>query len=71
MGHGKTMTVSQWAKISIHPSRVGWDNHTGGNQNDETYFNPPIPCGMGPLGIDRRGVVIPISIHPSRVGWDV
>ena len=34
------------------------------------YFNPPIPCGMGPLILRALVIAAAISIHPSRVGWD-
>ena len=34
-------------RISIHPSRVGWDAFRGGSVTFTPYFNPPIPCGMG------------------------
>ena len=57
--------------ISIHPSRVGWDQKACRHPRCQTYFNPPIPCGMGRRW-SRRTLDIPvISIHPSRVGWDI
>ena len=34
--------------ISIHPSRVGWDGTRFCLSLTSRYFNPPIPCGMGP-----------------------
>ncbi len=57
-------------RISIHPSRVGWDQITRRQSSPLADFNPPIPCGMG---LDATGVTlarVDISIHPSRVGWD-
>ena len=33
--------------ISIHPSRVGWDFRQDYSSLRFSYFNPPIPCGMG------------------------
>ena len=33
--------------ISIHPSRVGWDVFAVCSSDTFSYFNPPIPCGMG------------------------
>ena len=56
--------------ISIHPSRVGWDLTKGADYNGCYYFNPPIPCGMGPGFIVAGFFFRLISIHPSRVGWD-
>ena len=57
--------------ISIHPSRVGWDQRGRFRRAERRNFNPPIPCGMGhsrQVSIDRP---MGISIHPSRVGWDI
>ena len=41
--------------ISIHPSRVGWDQQLGARQCGFADFNPPIPCGMGPRGLHAGG----------------
>ena len=56
--------------ISIHPSRVGWDRASRPERNYYRDFNPPIPCGMGPLILRALVIAAAISIHPSRVGWD-
>ena len=58
-------------KISIHPSRVGWDYITPVSLSANIYFNPPIPCGMGHCPRCHLLAVGTISIHPSRVGWDL
>ena len=34
-------------QISIHPSRVGWDDINDEQTENMEHFNPPIPCGMG------------------------
>ena len=57
-------------KISIHPSRVGWDQSSPRCRWIAGYFNPPIPCGMGLCAKRLRELEEKISIHPSRVGWD-
>ena len=45
--------------ISIHPSRVGWDQLIAGALFFAlANFNPPIPCGMGPVS--------PCSHSPER-----
>ena len=54
--------------ISIHPSRVGWDNHSWRLSCGLIYFNPPIPCGMGPDVIDKIAQAFGFqSTHPV---WD-
>ena len=57
--------------ISIHPSRVGWDSWDQPGAAMRFDFNPPIPCGMGPVQHSPVAYVEVISIHPSRVGWDI
>ena len=57
-------------RISIHPSRVGWDKYLAVRGSGLGYFNPPIPCGMGPPARRQIVATLDISIHPSRVGWD-
>ena len=56
--------------ISIHPSRVGWDQRHDRLEDAGHHFNPPIPCGMGLQLQKDPDADILISIHPSRVGWD-
>ena len=34
-------------------------------------FNPPSPCGEGPVALNISGALSVISIHPPRVGRDV
>ena len=33
-------------------------------------FNPPTPCGVGPVLFSELHFAFDISIHPPRVGWD-
>ena len=56
--------------ISIHPPRVGWDSSLANFLSDSFYFNPPTPCGVGPVPAMPVVVAVAISIHPPRVGWD-
>ena len=42
------VTILRDGYISIHPSRVGWDGNKSHSLPHHCYFNPPIPCGMGP-----------------------
>ena len=55
-------------KISIHPSRVGWDIRIKKGVKANGYFNPPIPCGMGLSGFQPK-IFLNIfqSTHPV---WD-
>ena len=55
--------------ISIHPSRVGWDNAGGGMPALQGISIHPSRVGWDAyIGIARPALCI--SIHPSRVGWD-
>ena len=57
----------EWS-ISIHPSRVGWDDHSSHNMLQPCHFNPPIPCGMGLMATACPGDYYPFqSTHPV---WD-
>ena len=56
--------------ISIHPPRVGWDGEIFGDRLESDHFNPPAPCGVGPICSGLRAKTSLISIHPPRVGWD-
>ena len=47
MGRAHSPQVCTGITISIHPSRVGWDENCLDAAADELHFNPPIPCGMG------------------------
>ena len=51
--------------ISIHPPRVGWDSASAPDRSSTNYFNPPTPCGVGPLTIiiPWEGVAFQ-STHP-------
>ena len=54
--------------ISIHPSRVGWDNPRRILSDARRNFNPPIPCGMGRssyLLASRR-----LSFQSTHPVWD-
>ena len=57
--------------ISIHPPRAGRDDYPRILNSQQHHFNPPAPCGAGPviqlLLIFQHG----ISIHPPRAGRDV
>ena len=46
-GTSSTSSKRQERRISIHPSRVGWDFSSFQNVTRVSDFNPPIPCGMG------------------------
>ena len=70
MGLRRCPCRQQQIRISIHPSRVGWDASPSIPISDWSYFNPPIPCGMGHLSAYLSNKPQDISIHPSRVGWD-
>ena len=56
-------------RISIHPSRVGWDDGTGITAGKVTISIHPSRVGWDlPTAPPTRRATI--SIHPSRVGWD-
>ena len=57
--------------ISIHPPHVGWDSPTAKPPGRYGHFNPPTPCGVGPVPAPTELEILDISIHPPRVGWDV
>ena len=46
-GTGSGVSEFRASDISIHPSRVGWDDKCPGSGATAPDFNPPIPCGMG------------------------
>ncbi len=57
-------------RISIHPSRVGWDFNYLESGPIVTQFQSTHPVWDGTNG---NLIIEPnsgISIHPSRVGWD-
>ena len=56
--------------ISIHPPRVGRDGHGGLCCRCGSDFNPPSPCGEGPVEVCILDANQEISIHPPRVGRD-
>ena len=58
------------AAVSIHPPRVGRDGHDAENLPGCHGFNPPSPCGEGPVPFSNCNRVISVSIHPPRVGRD-
>ena len=47
MGRDTRAEALQDIRISIHPSRVGWDQTGHKDRRSPLDFNPPIPCGMG------------------------
>ena len=55
--------------ISIHPPRAGWDRGDDANRDSLHDFNPPTPCGVGPL---HTPPCLPSpkfqSTHPVRGG---
>ena len=70
MGQVKTIaTVFEDLFQSTHPV---WDGTPARQVQSlhHSYFNPPIPCGMGLLICHVPVAGDKISIHPSRVGWD-
>ena len=58
------------ASISIHPSRVGWDNGNAEVAPDDQPFQSTHPVWDGTETFVSKGTIKRISIHPSRVGWD-
>ena len=58
------------SSISIHPPRVGWDPADVPADRLHNNFNPPTPCGVGPVSLRQLRWMDTISIHPPRVGWD-
>ena len=56
--------------ISIHPPRAGRDGEGRCAQSELKDFNPPAPCGAGPLRCCRCGYQRWVSIHPPRAGRD-
>ena len=70
MGPSESLGVVLRGLISIHPSRVGWDDVLERRAGCRQHFNPPIPCGMGRCSVVVVAISLSISIHPSRVGWD-
>ena len=61
---------SALTQISIHPSRVGWDDYVANVTKLATEFQSTHPVWDGTLVADEVAVYVTISIHPSRVGWD-
>ena len=51
--------------ISIHPPLVGWDMAFTPLLTLHQYFNPPTPCGVGPLNIEAiKALDLFQSTHP-------
>ena len=70
MGPAATSRPDAHISISIHPSRVGWDQATVPLPLPATIFQSTHPVWDGTtesIAVVLRGL---ISIHPSRVGWD-
>ena len=57
-------------RISIHPSRVGWDLYSHAWENSLSLFQSTHPVWDGTDEPVQIIDLTKISIHPSRVGWD-
>ena len=57
-------------RISIHPSRVGWDAGLADEVIGDEISIHPSRVGWDHLWNTLAGIGV-ISIHPSRVGWDL
>ena len=69
-GTTNSITIRRMKRISIHPPRAGWDYGKSNQQDTDTDFNPPTPCGVGLLQDCSWFYGLDISIHPPRAGWD-
>ena len=63
--------AAHYFPISIHPSRVGWDNGNAEVAPDDKEFQSTHPVWDGTDALAESFEWVKISIHPSRVGWDV
>ena len=69
--HGLTYTAAKH-KISIHPPHAGRDISTHMSRREQTNFNPPSPCGEGPiLKAGYSGTVQFQSTLPMRGGTEI
>ena len=59
-----------YRRISIHPSRVGWDGATSVVRASPLIFQSTHPVWDGTSLFPQNPQRTTISIHPSRVGWD-
>ena len=69
-GTGRSRSAPPCRTISIHPPRVGRDQLHPPDCWANDHFNPPSPCGEGPLSTIQGAYKTKISIHPPRVGRD-
>ena len=70
---GGTDTYSfsdNYAEISIHPPREGWDNRPKSCKFPSFTFQSTHPVRGGTSGCRARTHASSISIHPPREGWD-
>ena len=58
-------------QISIHPPLAGWDRKLFSRKKRSYDFNPPTPCGVGPVVRKFKPKFDSISIHPPLAGWDL
>ena len=72
-GTPREVRLYQRHRISIHPSRVGWDKRLFYIDYKLFNFNPPIPCGMGRLSYNVTMTYREFqSTHPVWDGtWDL
>ena len=71
MGQAFRLVLALGRSISIHPSRVGWDDKPVQSRVDVIEFQSTHPVWDGTLPGLYRLPQGNISIHPSRVGWDI
>ena len=70
MGRGFAAEGVQHTRISIHPSRVGWDASDGTARPCKRISIHPSRVGWDVRFAAAWFYDLVISIHPSRVGWD-
>ena len=64
-GTGSALSGCTRGVISIHPPRVGWDEHAAIRYYRSGDFNPPTPCGVGRVRAFQIFIVFPFqSTHP-------
>ena len=71
MGRDALAGSFEWVKISIHPSRVGWDAQAASEFKRVAAFQSTHPVWDGTIYNTTDYAIHVISIHPSRVGWDL
>ena len=71
MGHIVKKVRDDKDVISIHPSRVGWDEKSDDAPYRAWVFQSTHPVWDGTFDGIALKEYAEISIHPSRVGWDI